>query len=296
MINRKTFLALLSGLGLSVLIHGCSQSGSSLTESANASASATGDGLTGKLVITGSSTVAPLVGELGKVFESQHPAVRIDVQTGGSSRGIADARQGLADIGMVSRGLKADEADLYGFEIARDGISIILHQDNPVAELSIDQIKAIYTGDLTNWQEVGGVDQPITVVNKADGRSTLELFLSFLKLDATAIQAQVIIGDNEQGIKTVAGNPNAIGYVSIGAAEFSIDSGESIQLLPIEGVPASTETVQDGRFPLSRVLTVVTAQPPEGLSQQFIEFIQSDAVTDTVKSQNFVPLTPTVAP
>src|SRR5262245_3820261 len=93
----------------------------------------------GKLVLTGSSTIAPLAAEIGKRFEAAHPGVRIDVQTGGSSRGIADARQGLADIGMASRALKKDESDLLAFTIALDGVCLIVHQDNPVEKLADQQ-------------------------------------------------------------------------------------------------------------------------------------------------------------
>jgi phosphate transport system substrate-binding protein len=130
----------------------------------------------GKLVLTGASTVAPLAGEIGKRFESLHPGVRVDVQTGGSGRGIHDARQGLSDIGLVSRPLKDDEKDLIAFPIARDGVCVILHKSNPVSALTDAQVVAIYTGRTTTWKEVGGKDAAITVVNKAEGRSTLELF------------------------------------------------------------------------------------------------------------------------
>ncbi|NEQ69653.1 MAG: phosphate ABC transporter substrate-binding protein [Symploca sp. SIO2D2] len=257
------------------------------------------DALQGKLVLTGSSTVAPLASEIGKRFESENPEVRVDVQTGGSSRGIADVRQGVADIGMVSRDLKQEEQDLQGFAIARDGIGVILHQDNSVKSLKDQQIVDIYQGKIDNWQEVGGKDAPITVVNKAEGRSTLELFLKYFQLKNREIQAAVVIGDNEQGIKTVAGNPHAIGYVSIGTAEYSMSQGVPIKLLPVGGVAATTENVQNGTFPLSRSLTLVTKNQPEGLDQKFIEFARgslreppqaSPEVQDIVKEQNFVPL------
>lgn len=133
-----------------------------------------------RIVLTGSSTIAPLASELARRFESLHPGIRIDVQTGGSSRGIADAKRGVADIGMVSRELRANESSLHPHPIARDGIAIIIHRDNPITKLDPDQIKSIYRGTLSNWSQVGGRDAPITVVNKADGRSTLELFLDGL--------------------------------------------------------------------------------------------------------------------
>lgn len=243
-----------------------------------------------KLVLTGSSTVAPLAAEIGKRFEKAHPGVRVDVQTGGSSRGIADAKSGLADIGMASRALKAEESDLKSFTIAMDGIGLIVHRDNPVKALTDQQIIGIYTGKITNWREVGGQDARITVVNKAEGRSTLELFLHHYQLKNSDIKAHVVIGDNQQGIKTVAGNPGAIGYVSIGTAEFDAGNGVPIKLLPMNGVAATVENVRNGSFPLSRPLNLVTKYVPMGLSKQFIDFARSKAVDDIVESQYFVPL------
>lgn len=246
--------------------------------------------LTGKLVMTGASTLAPLIAEIGKRFESLYPGVRIDVQSGGSSRGVADTRQGLADIGMVSRSIKEDERDLSAFPVARDGVCPIVHQDNPVQVLADEQIMAIYTGKITNWKEVGGTDAPITVVNKAEGRSTLEIFLHYFKLKNVDVKAHVVIGDNEQGVKTVAGNRHAIGYVSIGTAEYDAAHGVPIKLLPIGGVAASTEMVQKGIFPLSRPLHLVTRSAPSGLAKAFIEYTQSKAAHDLIRQQYFVPL------
>jgi phosphate transport system substrate-binding protein len=241
------------------------------------------------LVLTGSSTVAPLASEIGKRFESLHPGTRVDVQSGGSSRGIADARRGMADIGMVSRNAKSDEQDLFTFTIARDGICIIVHQDNQVADLSNEQVVAIYTGRTDNWRDVGGTDAEITVVNKAEGRSTLELFLSHFNIENADIHADVVIGDNEQGIKVVAGNPNAIGYVSIGTAEYDAARGIAIKLLPLDHVAASIENVRNGTFPLSRPLNFVTKSKPRGLAKEFIEFARSRAVHDITREQYFVP-------
>ena len=245
-----------------------------------------------KLTLTGSSTVAPLVGEIVKRFEAENPEVRIDVQTGGSSRGLADASQGLNDIGMISRSLKDQEKTQFqSYAIAQDGIGIILESSNPIQKLSDQQVVDIYTGKIDNWQQVGGENAPITVVNKAEGRSTLELFLKYFDLNNSTIQADVIIGDNQQGIKTVAGNPHAIGYVSIGAAERDIAQGVPLNLLSVGGVDATTATVQNGSFPLSRPLNLVTTQTPSGLTKEFIKFAQSENVHDLVEAQNFVPVT-----
>ena len=242
-----------------------------------------------RLVLTGSSSVAPLAAEIAKRFEQKNPGVRIDVQTGGSSRGLADTRSGLADIGMASRSLTADEKDLKPHTIAMDGIGIILHKTNPVRVLSDDQIKAIYRGQIRNWKEVGGKDMPITVVNKAEGRSTLELFLQYNGLKNSDIKAQVVIGDNPQGIKSVAANPGAIGYVSIGSAAYEEAHTAPIRLIPLRGVAATVAHVRDGKFPLSRPLNLITKSPPVGLSKRFIDFATSAAVNDLIEAQFFVP-------
>ncbi len=243
-----------------------------------------------RLVLTGSSTIAPLAAEIGKRFESLHDNVRVDVQTGGSSRGVSDARAGLADIGMASRALKDDEKDLFSFTIALDGIGIILNKVNPVQALDKQQITAIYTGKIVNWKDLGGIDAPITVVNKAEGRSTLELFLHYFGLKNTEIKPQVVIGDNQQGIKTVLGNPNAIGYVSVGSAEYEAGQGAAIKLLPLASIAASVENVRNRSFPLSRPLNLVTRTEPAGLAKAFVEFASSPQVNDLIEAQYFVPV------
>lgn len=242
------------------------------------------------LVLTGSSTVAPLAAEIAKRYEEEHPGLRIDVQTGGSSRGISDARRGLADIGMVSRALKEEEADLTPHLIARDGICLIVHRDNPLKELTEAQIVAIYRGEIDNWQVVGGPDAEIVVVHKAEGRSTLELFLQHFGLENSEVQPDVVIGDNQQGIKTVIGNPFAIGYVSIGTAEYEAEQGSPLKLLPLNDVSASIDNVRNGTFPLSRELNLVTKEAPSGLAKVLIEFAQSSAVNDLIEGLYFVPV------
>ncbi len=280
--NLRNLAPFSIGIVTLLLLQSCSKPPEAANQSTNA--------LQGKLVLTGSSTVAPLAAEIAKRYESLHSGVRIDVQTGGSSRGIADTRQGVADIGMVSRALKNNEKELQAFPIAKDGISLILNQDNPVQNLTDQQIVDIYKGKINNWKQIGGLDAPITVVNKAEGRSTLELFADHFKLKTHNIKADVVIGDNEQGIKTVAGNPNAIGYVSIGSGEYAATHKTPIKLLPVEGVAASIANVSKGTFPISRPLNLVTKTTPTGLQKSFIDFARSPQVQDIVKEQYFVPI------
>lgn len=236
--------------------------------------------------------MAPLALEIAKRYEHEHPGVRVDVQTGGSSRGILDTRRGLADIGMVSRALKADEKDLSAFTLARDGVAIIVHASNPINVLTSNQVKAIYTGHASRWLAVGGDDAPITVVNKAEGRSTLEVFLGYFDLKSSEIKAHTIIGDNEQGVKTVSGNPLAIGYVSIGTAEINIANGVPIKMVSLDGHQPSTQTVADGTYPISRTLNLITVGSPSSSSQKFLEYARSSDVRDLIAQQSFVAVAP----
>ncbi len=245
-----------------------------------------------RIVVTGSSTIAPLMAEIGKRYEKLHPGLRIDVQSGGSTRGVTDVRAGLSDIGMVSRAMTAGESDLLAYEIARDGVAIILHRDNPLTELSNRQIVDIYTGRATDWADVGGKPGKITVVNKAEGRSTLELFLAHFGLGVRDIVAHVVIGDNQQGIKTVSANPGAIGYVSIGTAEFEASVGTPVKLLGLEGVPASVANVKNGTYPLSRPLNLVVRPADRERLEPVTSFARSADVDDIVADQFFVPSHP----
>jgi len=248
--------------------------------------------LHGRLIITGSSTIAPLVTEIGLQFEKHHNQVRVDVQSGGSSRGITDTRQGIASIGMVSRALYQHETDLTAHPLARDGIAIIIHKDNPISALSANEIRAIYTGEINNWSKIGGNKASITVINKAEGRSTLEVFLKFLHLKNSQVQPDIIIGENEQAIKLIANNRNAIGYVSIGTATYGINRNVTIKMLPINGIMASTENIANGKFPIHRELNLITDKAPSLLAQQFIAFAQSQTMHAIIEAQSLVPFNP----
>lgn len=124
---------------------------------------------TGQLRIAGSSTMAPMITEVAKRFQAQHPGVLIDVQSGGSGRGIGDVREHRAHIGMASRALSDKESDLYSFAMARDGVALAVHKDNPVRNLSQQQVVDIFTGKITNWREVGGRNAAIIVMAPKEG-------------------------------------------------------------------------------------------------------------------------------
>lgn len=250
---------------------------------------ATAAGASGKLLITGSSTMAPMIAEIGKRFQTLHPEVQFEVQMGGSGRGISDATQGKADIGMASRALTDKESHLYSFAMARDGVCLIVHKDNPVQGLTNQQVAAIFTGKLTHWNKVGGRNAPITVMAAQDGYSSTELFTHFFNVKYPDIKAQMVLGDNPARIKAVLENPNGVIWISVGEAERKATAGVPIKPLPVEGVAATRKNIRSGDFPISRPLLLLTKELPTGLLKEFISFSLSPQVTDIIEKHDFIP-------
>lgn len=242
------------------------------------------------ITATGASTIAPLMSEIGKRFEETHPQVRVEVQSGGTSRGIADVRQGSARIGMVSRALHANEKDLESLLIARDGIAMVVHKSNPVKALSREQVIAIYTGKIRNWKEVGGADLPITVISKADGRSTLEVFGQYFGLASRDIKAHIIIGDNQQEVRTVSTNKGAIGYISIGSAEYEASQGSPIRMLALGKLVPSTQAVASGAYPIARELNLVYRKPLSRDETALLAYMATPAAKKEIQAQFFIPV------
>jgi phosphate transport system substrate-binding protein len=242
------------------------------------------------LVLTGSPGMTPVMHDIAKRFEAGHPGVRVDVQGRGSSQGVTDVRQGLADIGMLWRDLKPEETNLYATAIARDGVCLVVHKDNPVTTLTDDQVVQIYTRIVSNWKTVGGVDAPIVLVQMAEGYALLEMFLDHFKLKSTQIRADITVPSSELGIDAVVSRPPAIAYVSCAYAETG-GAGKPFRSLVFGGVAPSMATVRDGSYPLSRPLNLVTREVPRGVTKEFIDFARSPAVGELIDKYHFVPLT-----
>lgn len=242
-----------------------------------------------RLTITGSSTIAPLMSDIAKVFDANNRAVKTDVQSGGTSRGITDVRKGTAQLGMVSRALYPEEQDLQALLVARDGISMVVNKANPIQRLTRDQVIAIYTARIKNWKELGGPDMPITVVSKAEGRSTLEIFSAYFGLPYREIKAHAIVGDNQQEIMTISASKGAIGYVSIGSAEYEQGKGSPIKLIELDGFTPSTANVARGAYPISRDLNLVFKKPVTKESQSLLDFMTTADARKLITGHFFIP-------
>lgn len=242
-----------------------------------------------RLLLTGSTTMAPLLAEVAKRFQALHREIQIEVQMGGSGRGISDARAGKADIGMVSRNLGEAERDLYGVPIARDGVAVIVHRDNPISSLRTPQLIDIYAGKVSNWQQVGGRDATMRVLAGSRDAGSTELFSHYLKLPYDQIKAAQRVAANAERIAAVAADAQAIIWVSVGEAEREILKGVPVKLLAVGGVAASSRNVRSGNYPISRPLTLVTRGTPTGAVRAFIEFCVSSQITDLIVAFDFVP-------
>ncbi|MES2298538.1 MAG: phosphate ABC transporter substrate-binding protein [Pseudomonadota bacterium] len=243
----------------------------------------------GRILIVGSSTMAPLVSAIALRYRARHPQVAVEVVGTGSARGLADTRAGKTDIGMVSRALSDADRDLYALPIGRDGVAVVLHKDNPVHTLSARQLVDIYTGKVVNWKQVGGRDRPIFTATAEPGRSSSELFVHFLGIRYEQMLSQRVVGDNKARIKLMLEHPDAIIYMSIGESERSALAGVPIKPLPIEGIEASSKNIRNGQFPIARPLTLVTRGAPGGLAKSFIEFATSSEATELIIAHDFVP-------
>lgn len=240
-----------------------------------------------KIYLTGSSTVAPLITEIAKTYELKNPNIRIDVQTGGSTKGVVDTRKARNDIGMASRAAKSSENDLIFHTLALDGIAIIVHKDNPTQNITKTELIAIYTGKQKQWLHNS---KDISIIHKAEGRSTQELFLAYLGLKNSQITADIVIGDNEQAIKTLMNLPNGIGYVSIGTAEYHESIGTPIKRIQLEKITASTKNVKNASYPLSRKLSLVTKKDIPDYVKHFLDYSLSNEHEELIKGLYFVPL------
>lgn len=243
-----------------------------------------------RFLLTGSSTVAPILQIVAEELHAVDPSLVIDVETGGSSRGIQDARAGQCDIGMASRELNPEESEgLLPRRIAYDGVALIVNQENPLAALERQQVVDIYTGAIGDWKDLGAGEGEIYVVNKAEGRATLTVFLEHFGVKNSQIQADAVVGDNAQGVRMVAGNPLAIGYVSIGEALSAVERGEPLRLISLDGVVPSKKSVADGSYPLRRSLYLLFPEQPDRTGKKILAYLEGERGLEILSGLGFTP-------
>ncbi len=239
-----------------------SESAAAPSESASADAA-----ISGKVSLSGSTSMEQIANALKEAFMAQYPDVSVDVQLGGSSVGVQDAQSGKSDIGNVSRELKEDETGLTEHKMAIDGIAVVVNPANKVADISKEDLAKVYKGEINNWKDLGGDDQPIVVIGREASSGTRGAFEELVDVKDVAKYAQEL---NETGaVKTaVSTTPAAIGYVSLEALD------DTVTALKVDGAQATEEAIKAGQYPLSRPFLMVTAEGelrPE--VQAFLDFV-----------------------
>lgn len=233
--------------------------------------------LSGRIMIAGSTSVQPLADELAKYFMQQYPKVSIEVQGGGSSVGIKSAIQGIVDIGTSSRELTEDEAKQLSskgwqeIKIAEDGIAVIVHKSNPVSNLTIDQIRDIFSGKIKNWKEVGGKDAKIVVVTREEGSGTRGAFEEIVMGKSAKITDSAIVQPSTGAVKTtVSQDENAIGYISIGVLDSTVKG------VKVEGIEPTEKNVKLGKYKIKRPFLFLVSKNPTKVTKAFVDFVLSD--------------------
>ncbi|HYE69623.1 MAG TPA: phosphate ABC transporter substrate-binding protein [Anaerovoracaceae bacterium] len=251
--------------------------------------------VTGTVVTAGSTSVQPLSEELAAAFMDANTGITVEVQGGGSGQGIKAIAEKIADFGALSRNVKDEEKTSVTeeFVIAKDGVAVVVNPASTVENLTIEQIKKIYIGEIKNWKEVGGEDALIVVVSREEGSGTRGAFTEITKVmekneageevDNTTKDA-LVQGSTGAVMQTVATTPNTIGYVSLGSLS------DTVKAVKVEDVAPSNETVLSGEYKISRPFLYVIGGELTEAAQLFIDFIMSEEGQDIVEESGFIPV------
>jgi len=244
-----------------------------------------GDGLSGNVLLNGSTSVERVIAALIEAFNEEHPGVTLTFNPTGSGAGITSATEGTADIGLSSRDLRAEEVDAVdAITFAIDGLAVLVHPDNPVTNLTLDQLHGIYAGEITNWSEVGGNDQPIATVGREAGSGSRGAFDDLVGLDDPVHVQELTSGGAI--ITAVAQNPYAIGYASLSAVN------DTVTVLTIDDVAINDVTLRDGSYPVARPFLMMTQAgvEPSEATRAFMEFVLSPAATEIIANAGVVQM------
>ena len=243
--------------------------------------------LSGAVATDGSTSMESVIGILGESFMQLHPDVTFTYNPTGSGSGITAVQEGRCDIGLSSRALKDEETagGLKGETVALDGIAIIVNNENPVTDLSLDQIAQIYKGEITNWSEVGGNDEEIVLIGREAGSGTRDGFESITGTGDLCQYRQELTSTGDV-ITTVSQNPAAIGYASLASVS------DQTKTLTVDGVEPTEDTVRDGSYKIQRPFVLVT-KDGEALSAQaqaFYDYAMSSDVADLIAQAGAVAI------
>ena len=242
--------------------------------------------VSGTVSTDGSTSMEKVIGFLSEAYMEENSAVKVTYNPTGSGSGIKAVQAGSCDIGLASRDLKPEEAtDLNGTVVAIDGIAMIVNKENPVKDLTIEQIAALYKGEITNWSEVGGADAPVVLIGREAASGTRDGFESITDTEDACKYNQELTSTGDV-VQTVSSSPNAIGYASLASVK------DTVKLISVEGVTPSTETIQNGSYKIQRNFVMVTKKNAElsPAAKSFFEFATSSAADEWIIEAGAVPV------
>lgn len=262
-----TYALLGAMLAAAGLMAGCSKDQSQTTQPQPGASTE----LSGELTVAGSTSVQPFSEVLAEEFMAKNPKVKVNVQGGGSTQGVEAAINGAAGIGAISRDLKSDEKakGLVENKIALDGIAIVVNPANSISGLKAEDVRNIYLGNITNWKQLGGKDEAITVVSREEGSGTLDGFVNLVMNKESVTKKAIIQNSTGAVATTVAGDPKAIGFISLS----KVDS--KVKALAIDGQQPTTENIKKDAYKLYRPFYYITKGESHGLAKAFIDFVLS---------------------
>lgn len=236
------------------------------------------------VTVAGSTSVQPFAEMLAEEFMARNRDIVVNVQGGGSSAGVRAAQSGAAAIGTLSRELKKEEAGLDRHILAWDAIAVVVHRSNPVRDLSREQIRAIFAGEITRWSQVGGPDRAIHVITREEGSGTRGAFDELIMGKDAEITSRALVQDSNGSVReTVAGDRYAIGYISLGLVD------ERVLALAIDGTPATEENARTKKYTLIRPFLLVTRGEPAGAAREFLEFCLGPEGQAVLKGEGLIP-------
>ena len=298
---KKRTLALMLSAALCVgMLAGCGGGTTTTTESPAAntesqapaseapeSESPAAEQLTGTVNTNGSTSMESVMGYLTEGFAEVQPGITVNYTGSGSGAGVTGAQDGTCDIGLASRDLHDDETGVTQITVAKDGIAIIVNPENPVADLSLEQIAALATGETTNWADVGGNDAEVVFMGREAGSGTRDGFESITGTEDTCVYQNEYTSTGEV-VAGVAANPNAIGYASLSAVE----GDDTVKILTVGGVAPSEETVLDGTYEIQRNFNFIINEstPLSDAAQAFVDWATSADASDLIAGAGAVPV------
>ena len=244
------------------------------------------DGLNGKVATDGSTSMQKVIMSLKETFEAENSGVEVTYNPTGSGAGITAVAEGRCDIGLSSRNLKDAEKEqgLVGTVLAYDGIAVIVNPENTVEDLTIEQIAAIFTGKITNWSEVGGIDAEIVLIGREAGSGTRGGFEEIVDVEDACAYRQELTSTGDV-ITAVSQNPGAIGYASLASVK------DTVKAIKVGGVAPSEETVKNETYAIQRPFVLVTREGAElsETAKAFFDFITSEEANDVITAAGVVP-------